>query len=128
MAKRELPYGGAIPMDPGERDRPVTIQQRASSAAGTGFPVETWTTLISSTWMRKIDLKGQERMQAGQLAARFDTMFEMAYRVDMDPELVDVTTKRRLVYQGRVYDIVAASQIGRREGVELSTLAGGPVS
>jgi hypothetical protein len=41
----------------------------------------------------------------------------------MDPDLLDVPKRRRLVYKGRTYDIVAAGQIGRNEGVELLTLA-----
>jgi SPP1 family predicted phage head-tail adaptor len=128
MAKRNLPLGGAIPMEPGERDRPVTIQQRATTDTvdDSGFPTDNgagWTTLASSVWMRKLDLKGQERFQANQLSAPFDTQWEMGYRADMDPELLDVPKLRRLLYQGRSYDIVAASHIGLREGVELMTLA-----
>ncbi len=125
MARRNLPLGGAIPMEPGERDKAVLIQQRsATDAAGSsGFPVETWTTLHARVFMRKEDLKGNERFQASQLSAPFTTRWEMGYREDMDPELLDVPKLRRLVYQGRIYDIVEASQIGRREGVELMTVA-----
>lgn len=124
MAKRNLPLGGAIPMEPGERDRAVTIQHLTESAGSSGFPVETWTTLKTPVWMRRLDASPRERFQAGQLSAPLDTQWEMGYRADMDPELVDVQKKRRLIYQGRVHDITGASQIGRREGIELLTLAG----
>jgi hypothetical protein len=40
-----------------------------------------------------------------------------------DPELVDVVKARRLVASGRIYDITAAAQIGRRQGLELLTRA-----
>lgn len=125
MAKRNLPLGGAIPMEPGERDRAVTIEQMTSSSGTTGYPVETWTTLVTPVWMRKLETRGNERFSAGgaQVTAAADTQWEMGYRADMDPELVDVPKLRRLVYQGRVYNIEAASMIGRREGVELLTLA-----
>lgn len=123
MAKRNLPLGGAIPMEPGERDRAVTIQQLTESAGSSGFPVETWATLVTPVWMRKLDVGSQERFAAAQLSAPYETQWEMGYRTDMDPELVNVPKTRRLLYGGRTYDITGASQIGRREGIELLTVA-----
>lgn len=41
----------------------------------------------------------------------------------MDPDLVDVPKKRRLSYQGRIYDITSASVEGRKEAIRLTTLA-----
>jgi SPP1 family predicted phage head-tail adaptor len=128
MARRNLSNGEATAMEPGERDRAVVIQQVTDSIGSAGSPVETWTTLDAQVWMRKLDASQAERFRAAQLSAPFDTQWEMGYRDDMDPELVDVTKVRRLVYQGRVYDIVSASQIGRREGIELLTLAKGKVA
>lgn len=122
MAKRNLPLGGATPMEPGERDKRVTIQQLTTAKAGSGYPKETWTTL-STAYMRILDLRATERFQASQNAPSAETQWEMGYRDDMDPERVDVPTTRRLVYQGRVYDITAASMIGRRDGIELLTIA-----
>lgn len=123
MAKRNLPDGSAIPMEVGERDRAVTIQQLVESVPESRFPAERWTTLSGLVWMRKMDAKASERDTADQIAARFDTQWEMGYATNMDPELIDVPKKRRLLYQGRVYEIVGASQIGRREGIELLTIA-----
>lgn len=122
MAKRNLPLGGAVPMEPGERDTLVTIQQLTESTGGSRFPTESWTTLMTA-WMRKLGTKGSERWVAAQLSAPADTQWEMGYVASMDPDLVEVPKTRRLVYQGRVYDIVAADMIGRREGIELLTRA-----
>jgi SPP1 family predicted phage head-tail adaptor len=110
------------PMEPGERDRFVMLQQKAEASGTSGFPVETWSNL-GGVWMSKADIRGMERLQAMQMSAKYDTRWEMAYLASMDPELVDVPNLRRLVYQGRTYDIVSASQIGRREGVEVMTIA-----
>ena len=120
--------GAAIPMEPGERDRAVTVQQLTASKGPSGFPVETWTTLAAPVWMRKLDLQQRERITAEQLSAKGDTQWEMGYRADMDPELVDVERTRRLLYQGRIYDITDASQIGRREGIELLTITSSAVA
>ena len=126
MAKRALPIGGAVPMDPGERDRLVIIQALTESVGTSGRPVEGWTRLCTA-WAKREDLKGSERFAAAQVSAPFNVRWELPYAAAFDPELMDVTKSRRLVYQGRVHDIVAASVIGRREGIELLTLAAGRV-
>jgi SPP1 family predicted phage head-tail adaptor len=109
-------------LEPGLRNRKVTIQQAADSVATTGFPVETWTTL-ADVWMSREDMTMRERSMADQLSAKADSRWQMPYRSDMDPELLDIPKVRRLSYQGRLYDIVSASLIGQRAGVELTTLA-----
>ncbi len=108
----------------GCRDRLVTIQQRsaADAVATSGFPVDSWTTL-ATVFMEKMDVSGSEAFRAEQLAARYDTRWKMPYRADMDPDLVDVPKLRRLVFQTRTFDIVSASHLGRKRGIELSTLA-----
>lgn len=122
MARRVLANGSVIPMEPGERDRRVTIQQAADTEDTTGFPQQTWTTL-TTVFMRKVDASGRERFVAQQLSSPYDSQWEMSYRADMDPDLLDVSKFRRLVYKGRTFDIVNASLIGRNEGIELLTLA-----
>lgn len=124
MAKRNLMNGAAIPMEVGERDRAVTIEQLNEETASSGFPTEPWSTLASPVWMRKLDAKGDERQKADQNAAYYETQWEMGYNADMDPELINVAKTRRLIYRGRVHQIVMASLIGRREGIELLTVAG----
>ena len=58
-----------LPIDPGERDRLVTVQQRAADAVDdVGEPVEEWSTLASA-YMRRIDAEGRERFQASQISA-----------------------------------------------------------
>lgn len=110
------------PIEPGELTRRVTLEQ-ATDAVGTGgFPVETWTTLATASASLKT-VSARERLTRDQVGAPFTTRWELQYRADMDPELVDVPKLRRLTYQGRVHDIVEASVIGQRWGIELVTLA-----
>jgi hypothetical protein len=113
-------------LDAGLRDRIVTIQQRSatdSADTDSGEPVETWTTLVASMPAHKVDIAAWERFKADQTTARYDTKWEMNYRTDMDPEVVDVPKTRRLLVQGNVHDIVACFEIGRRAGIELLTMA-----
>ncbi|MDH5244809.1 MAG: head-tail adaptor protein [Betaproteobacteria bacterium] len=105
----------------------MTVQALTESVGASGFPVETWATLRTE-WMGKQDVRGRERLVNGQNAAAFDCRWDVGYSPALDPETVDVTKTRRLVYQGRVYDIVAAVMLGRRDGIELMTLATGKVA
>lgn len=112
-------------MEAGDRDRRVRIQQRTVTVDASNFPIEGWTTL-ADVWMSKGDVQGRERFIADQIAAKADGAWEMPYRADMDPELVDVPADRRLQYPigtGRTYDIVSAQSINRRDGVALTTIA-----
>lgn len=117
-------------MEPGQRDRIVTLEERsATDAKSTSqFPKETWTTLVEEMPAGKEDVGAKELFRSGQLAARVDTRWEINYRADMDPELLDVPKLRRVVHRGRVHDIVSASVIGRRDGIELLTMASTRVS
>ncbi len=112
----------------GARDRLVTIQERpdADAKAPSGYPVETWTTL-ADVWMHKYDISARERysFQSNQESAPYDTKWTLPWMDTMDPETVDVRKLRRLLVNGRVHDIVGANEIGRRNGIELQTLAGG---
>src|SRR5688572_13572459 len=106
----------------GQRDRLVTIQQITQSAGSSGFPVETWTDL-ETVWMSKRERVSQEEFQAHQLSAPVETRWEAPYAADWDPDLVDVPKVRRLVYQGRTYDIRHAEHVERELGVAFLTLA-----
>lgn len=108
----------------GERNKLITIQQLTESAGASGFPVETWSTLATAIASRR-PLGGRERVTADQVSAPFDTQWQIPYRPDMDPDLLNVTKVRRLVIEGRVHDIVSASPVGQKRGIELMTVSGG---
>lgn len=110
----------------GQRDKRVLIQQTPAVTPGGGFPRDVWTSLITE-WMSKKDMLADERFATGQEAAFAYTQWQMAYRADMDPELIDVPKTRRLNYQGRTYNIRAATLIGRKDGIELVTLVSSKV-
>ena len=117
--------------DRGKADRWITIQQRSTAdqadSSGTPNEVGEWTTLTGS-YAEKIVIGGRERFTAEQRSAPYDTRWRIGYRSDMDPELHDIAKIRRLTYQSRIYDIVDAQLIGRREGVDVMTLAGGTIA
>ncbi len=92
-----------------------------------GEPTETWTTLVADMPAARTGVTGWERFRSEQASARFDDRWEINYRADMDPDLIDVPKVRRLLIGTRVLEIVAAAEIGRREGIELLTVASSAV-
>lgn len=109
----------------GGRDRLVTIQQRPTTDAvdASYTPVDGPWTELGKVWARKMELGGTERFHAQQLSAKYDTRWQIGYRSDMDPETIDVAKVRRLRYKTWVFDIVSATMMGRREGIQMETLS-----
>jgi SPP1 family predicted phage head-tail adaptor len=111
-----------MPLNAGAMDREVTLQQLDESSGSSGFPKATWSTL-DTVWAARRDITAAERFKANQLSASQTVAWQIYFRDDMDPESIDVTKQRRLVYQGRIYDIVGAIILGFNDAIELTTLA-----
>jgi SPP1 family predicted phage head-tail adaptor len=110
----------------GQRWQRVTIEQFTAATTGSGFPGGPWATL-ATVWMSKKDVRADERFAAGQESAYFETTWFSEYRSDIDPELVDVTATLRLNFRDRIFDIRAAAQVGRQQGIEFTTLGQGRI-
>lgn len=110
----------------GERNKLITIQQLSDGVGASRFPTETWTTLCTAM-ASQMPLGGREHFVASQISAPFDTQWQISYRPDMDPDLLNVSKVRRVVFEGRVHDIVDAKPVGQKRAVELLTLSGGLV-
>ena len=110
----------------GKRDRLVTIQEIVESKGSSNYPVETPSNL-AQVWASMKQTDGSERFIAEQHSAPFDTTWDVPYSAQWDPALLNVPKARRIVWNSRVYDIVAAEEIGRKQGVRLMTLSGGTV-
>jgi head-tail adaptor len=105
----------------GHRDKWVTIEQAPVVPAGGVYPVEAWTTL-AHCWMSQADYRSDEKFDTKSDMAFAETQWEMPYRADMDPDLVDVTASRRLVYGRKTYDIRGATLLDLRRGIALVTV------
>jgi SPP1 family predicted phage head-tail adaptor len=100
----------------------VLIQQLTDGVDSSGAPQETWSTLTQA-WMARPQATGDERFTADQETASSTTTWVMRYVASMDADLVDVQKSRRLLYQGRAYDIVDAKNMDRQAGIVLRTLS-----
>lgn len=111
-----------LPLEPGLLDHRVMVQRATDGVDAAGAPTASWVS-IGTFSMGRESIKGMERVQAGFAQSSYDARWTMHYRADMDPDLVDVPKKRRLVFRGRVQEIVAAQHLGRQQGIELTTKA-----
>ena len=115
----------------GKRDRLITIEElvqpsdedNPDEVDSEGAPIETWQVLVDRMPAARLEATGAERFRTAQTSAPLETRWEINYRIDMDPDLVDVAKARRVVLDGRVHDITSAEEIGRKRGIELRTLA-----
>ena len=111
----------------GRMDRLVTVEQGVASRDATSkAPTMTWTTLGTAFMENRPNVvsgRRGERFVADQLSASVETVWHTHYREDMDPEAIDVPKFRRLSFRGRTHEIVRASHLGMRAGIELVTIA-----
>jgi SPP1 family predicted phage head-tail adaptor len=99
-------------------DRKITLQQRTVAQDDTGQEIETWSDLvtIAASWRRA---SARETLASAEVQATASDVFVIRYSAKVassDP------SNRRLVYEGRTYDISEVTEIGRREGLRIGAL------
>ena len=103
-------------MQIGTLDRRLAIQQATETQNGLGEPVASWAT-IALVWGAKINQRAAERFTARQTLAENMVIWRIRWRDD-------VTEKMRvLTMDGKLYRIEGIVELGRREGLDLSTVA-----
>lgn len=103
----------------GPLNQRVQIQRRdpAATQNAVGENVSPWV-LLATVWASAEPLRGDEYLAAGQQQQVADVRFRIRWRPDVTPAM-------RVVWRGVAHDIVAAMDpLGRREALELMTLAG----
>lgn len=100
-------------MNSGKLDRYITIQSATETKDSFGAPIQTWATL-ASVWAQIKEVRGKEYFAAQAVNSEVDTIFAIRYRSD-------VTTKMRISYDSKTYDIQSVVEVGRRDGLELYT-------
>lgn len=100
-------------MQAGPLDRRITIQTHTDTRDGAGEPVPAWTTL-ATVWANVLHLRGTEPFEGQQFNAQRVTVFTIRYRDDVDETM-------QVSFDGQTYDIEGISELGRRDGLELTT-------
>lgn len=102
-------------MEAGKLDRLIRIEQMVETrTAGAREVTREWV-LLAEVWAR-VDAEGPgtEGQSAGQPAALQRRVFSIRYRQGVSP-----AEGRRLVFEGRDFDIISVEEIGRRDGMRL---------
>jgi SPP1 family predicted phage head-tail adaptor len=99
-------------------DRRITIRRATYTTNDFGEAVPTWADL-ATVWASKEDIRDGERFAAQEVAASITTRFRIRY----SNVVCDVSPKDRVVFGGRVYNIMAVKEIRRREGLEITAAA-----
>lgn len=100
-------------MNPGRFDRQVTIERFSTTTNAIGEQVKTWSALITCPAMYKAD-PGTETVNGDKREAERPVIFTIRYYAGVNP-------KDRLKYQGEVYNILAVTEVGRKNLMELKS-------
>lgn len=107
-------------MTAGKRDRLIEIKHSTSVKDDSGEPILTWST-VASAWAEKVELRGSEKLAAQQLSSTAVRTFRFLWNTDT----AVVTTKHRIAYGGRDFEIVDVREIGYHVEIEVDCVASG---
>lgn len=107
-------------MKAGKLDRRITIQRAMITRDDYNEEVSTWADLCT-VWAAYEPVRDGERFRAGERAAELSARFQIRW----SSKVAEVSAEDRLMFQGKVYEITHTKEIGRREGIELTTVARG---
>jgi SPP1 family predicted phage head-tail adaptor len=102
----------------GPRDRRIVIERRTYTLDGFGGEVVTWTN-IGHRWASSLPVKDGERFGNAEAIATITHRFQILW----DATAAQIDPTYRVLFDGRLYDVVAVKEIGRREGIEISATA-----
>lgn len=104
-------------MRAGKLDRRLTIERFTETGRNElNEPIMVWAE-VATVWAQQRPDRGSERFAAAQVSGTSVMTFHIRHRDDL-------TQKDRLVYEGRVYEIIAPPrEIGRRVVTEIDAVA-----
>ena len=101
-------------MPAGKRDRLIEIQQSTSTKDDSGEPLFSWST-VASAWAEKVEKGGSERLAAQQLSGKTVMTFRFLWNDDTSV----VTSKHRISYGGRYFEITDVREVGYHKEIEV---------
>lgn len=110
MSKRRLTAG--------DMDRRIQLERFTATRDEYNEPVKAWAPL-ATRWAAYEPLSDGEKFRAGEVAANASARF----RIRWSASVSDLNPKDRLMFEGVVHEITGVKEIGRREGIEITTAA-----
>jgi SPP1 family predicted phage head-tail adaptor len=102
-------------MRAGKLDRRITIQRATKAPNGFNEPVETWGDL-ATIWAQQRPNRGAERSSAQEINGQAVMTFHIRHRADL--RVTD-----RVVYEGRIWNVLDVREVGRRVVTEIDVVA-----
>lgn len=96
----------------GSLDRRIVIQSKTDSVDAYGQPVETFSNLFTNVPAKRVYGPGTEKDDQGENVPEQSVKYEIRYHADIDRLF-------RVVEDGKVYEIEALEELGRRQGLLL---------
>lgn len=106
-------------MIPGRMDRRVRIETPVNTQDTAGEIVQTWATFQARMWARKVSESPSERFDDYRRVAEAVVIWEIRYVSGITPEMRLISISNG----DDIHDIVGIEEIGRREGLRITTVA-----
>lgn len=101
-------------------DRRITLQMDGVEIGRDPFNDPIFGPPLNITvWASKEDIRDSERYSAQEVGAEVTTRF----RIRWSEAVKDFDPRGRILFDGRIYDVSATKEIGRREGLEITANA-----
>jgi len=105
-------------IDPGTLNDRITLQRSAiTDDPDSAFPVESFTT-IATVWAKYRPTGGREFREGSVATAEERATFTILHRDDLD-------SADRLIFAGKVWNIVSVARVGWREALDLNCTSTG---
>lgn len=99
-------------------DRRITLQRATTTRDEAGQIIKSWGEL-ATVWASRRRASARETLAAAEVSAAITDVFECR----RDSAWADLSPLDRLVFEGRIYDVVSVDEIGRREGLRIAAVA-----
>lgn len=102
----------------GKMDRRIRLERFTSALDEYNEPIETWAPL-ATRWASYEPLSDGEKFSAWETTASVSARFQIRW----SRGVADLNPKDRLIFDGVVHEIIRVKEVGRREGLEITTAA-----
>lgn len=100
-------------------DRPIVLQRFTQTSNSLNEPVQTWNDLTPRIMANRSYKNATEGLAAQQVSATLITR----YIIRWENHYADLNAKDRLLDDGKIYQILAVYELGRREWLEIHAIA-----
>ena len=107
-------------MQAGKLDRRITLQRATLTTDAYNAIVETFAPL-STVWAQAVPVSDGEKMRAGEVYSNLS----MRFTIRWSTVVATLDTKDRVLFDGRLFDILGIKEIGRHEGLEITAATRG---